>query len=441
MSITVIASTSKQGIAAATPNTTSAINTTGATIIEVSLAVNNGTTPTVSDSKSNTWVALTAIAGTNETTYKFYANCSASGKNGTSHTFSVSGANAFCPIAVVAYAGTNLIFGSQSAGAASGSTTALSTGSVTPPTSPALITSALGGAAARVGLAVAGGTLAIRETQVFSGGVSYALAIADEIQVVAAARNPAWSWTPASESAGLTAYYYEDVWPVPIEQARSAQLGFGTSGVLAFRRSVTAGNTIAVFWTTNATVTSTISDNQGNTYTQQAFIGNPTIAGGVTLWTATAGSSGALTVTVGVSGPGTGLSIGLVEIQTGYTYTTVQTATANNTGPAATANITTAGTGVVVGFMGERNGGAAYTDPSGWTLIGESSTAGINQPYSCAYITGAAGVYSPSWSFAGGTHAWAVVAASFEGPPTVGGVNNLQRSWRGIGRGVLGGAR
>ena len=48
--------------------TTTAINTTGASLLVLGIAVDGAATPTISDSKGNTWTALTAQSLTVNTT-------------------------------------------------------------------------------------------------------------------------------------------------------------------------------------------------------------------------------------------------------------------------------------------------------------------------------------------------------------------------------------
>lgn len=499
--ITRVVSTSKAGIGVTTPTTTTAIDTTGASLLEVSISYYNGGggVPVLTDSKNNVWNPLTGKANNaaGMTVKKFYAYCFVSGFNGPGHTFTVTGTPLYAPVAVCAYAGTNLTFASESTGGTASGVTSLNAGSVTPPVNGSLITTAIGAGNAPTGFVINGESLAIQQSVTGVGAVTFGLVVADEIQTTAAALNPLWNgWSPATDVAAVTATYYSAAVPplapirisqvpvetlsrqanapairitqVPVEtltptapalgiritqvaietlspggagavppvvQVRAQQFAFNTSFTLAFTTNVTAGNTLAVFATLNGGTLSTpsISDSRSNSYTRKAFDGDPTIPGGVWLWTATANATGSVTVTIAVSGAGTGVSIGLMEILTGYPFTSNAHA-AGNSATAATSNLTTLKTGVVVAMMGERNGGGAYVDPAGWTLVGETtSTSGVAQPYSFVYQIGAAGVYSPVWTWGGGARSWAVVAASFERPL----ITDAVRLWMGDGEGVV----
>ena len=257
MSISRIVSTSKDGIGSTNPNTSSSINTTGATLIEVTVSHDAGSTVTISDSKSNTWNLIYTLTGA-EKLSKFYAYTIGAGLTGSGHTFSVNGASAFCPLAVVAYSGTNLTYDSHSAGVSNNSTSTVSSGSLTPPASQALITSALAwnATATPTSLAVSGGGLAIQETQPWVSGQSYGLSVADEIQSSATARNAAWSWSGGGNGVTFEVSYYEAVVSplAPRLVALESFDGFGGDTTQFARK-----------WTRNSTTLST-SHPQAGTY-------------------------------------------------------------------------------------------------------------------------------------------------------------------------------
>ena len=118
--------------------TTSAINTTGAKILvaAVSTYVSSGT---ISDSKSNTWVPLTANgSGGNAVAQLFYV---VNPTVGTGHTFTSSGSYISASVAAFAGVATTSPFDEQTGSTGSGST--LATGNITPSNANSLIVSVM----------------------------------------------------------------------------------------------------------------------------------------------------------------------------------------------------------------------------------------------------------------------------------------------------------
>lgn len=195
--------------------TTAAIDTTGAKLIECTVAsYYEDPTVTITDSKSNVWTLnTTRIFSSIDRVQKFYCYCNETGKNGTVHTFTVSSpAGAIGCLAVLmvqAYtADGTLTFFSESAGAGGGGTS-LAIGNQTPPgTKTVLITAGLCNESTLVGLAISLG-LGIRNSLPYSVGNNMAGANADLIQATGAAINPVWSWTPFSNSVVCGACYVE----------------------------------------------------------------------------------------------------------------------------------------------------------------------------------------------------------------------------------------
>lgn len=206
MAITVVATTSKGGTAGST-TVSDPINTTGATLIEVTAVYYqpNGVA-SLTDSKGNTWTPLTPRNVSGMELRKWYANPLA-GQTGAGHTFTLTNAVA-CPIFVRAYAGNNLAFVGES-GTTTGTVTACSVGTVTPPASQGLVTTVLAWPSATSAQSVSGGGLAIFSQVAWVNAVTYGAAAADEIQATATARNPAWSWTTGATVDAVAAAYYE----------------------------------------------------------------------------------------------------------------------------------------------------------------------------------------------------------------------------------------
>src|SRR5437899_2522027 len=103
MAITLVAHTGQQ-----TPNgngfTTTAIDTSGATLLVVAVPSLFGATTSLSDSKSNSWTALTVQNAGGAVQQCWYAYDTS--KVGASHTFTISAANTFSSVFVAAFSGT-----------------------------------------------------------------------------------------------------------------------------------------------------------------------------------------------------------------------------------------------------------------------------------------------------------------------------------------------
>ena len=175
--------------------TTSAINTTGSTLLVLAIAYLGGVTMTVSDSKSNTWVARTEYAsgaGNGRIRLYYVANPTV----GSGHTFTFSGSSGFSSVAVAAF---NTVVAASpydvENGAGSASATSQQPGSITPTSSNELIVSGLeyvGSSAATIGSG-----MAVTDAQ--NGGANFSVALAWKAQTSAAAINPTWSTNNAAD--------------------------------------------------------------------------------------------------------------------------------------------------------------------------------------------------------------------------------------------------
>lgn len=200
-SIALISST-QVGSTNGTSVTTSGIDTTGATIIVINAVTLGGGTPT--DSKSNTWTALTAQTApvsTNRSQLFYAVNPTV----GTAHTFSLT---ATVPaLSVLAFSGvvTSLPFDVQN-GAAADTVTTLSTGSVTPSEDNEVVVSGLSiGGSLASDYVIDNGFTATTYIPVV-GGQHFGSGIAYKIQTTAAAVNPAWSGTSASFACTIASF-------------------------------------------------------------------------------------------------------------------------------------------------------------------------------------------------------------------------------------------
>lgn len=196
MAHTVAASAAGNGF------TTSAIDTTGADLIVISIGYYNGTnTATVSDSKGNTWTALTQRVTANNGAHRlFYC---ASPIVGTGHTFTLAGASTFGSMEVAAFSGAAVSPFVSEGGTTGASGTSLNTGSITPTENNSLvITGACIREVANLGDTFSiGSSFTISDGQVGIGSQNLGSSLAYKIQDAAGAENPAWSWENSDEVA------------------------------------------------------------------------------------------------------------------------------------------------------------------------------------------------------------------------------------------------
>lgn len=185
--------------------TTSAIDTTGADLLIVVVSSTHfGSNPTVSDSKGNTWTALTRYSDSGgDVSIKFFYAVAPS--VGSGHTFTASGASMYASMGVIGLVGGKQTspFDQQAGSAASG--TSLTPGSVTPTESDEIVLSAINVNPAST--ASADGGFSVIGYVSLVGGVSLGLAVAYLIQTSAAAANPTWSWTGSQTSIAANATF------------------------------------------------------------------------------------------------------------------------------------------------------------------------------------------------------------------------------------------
>jgi len=208
------------GGAATSSVTTAAIDTTGAVLIECTVASFFETAVVaLTDSKGNTWILnTTRIFSSIYRIQKFYCYCSEVGKNGSGHTFTFTSTagvvGSLAVLMVQAYAADGaLTFFSESAGA--GGSTPLAIGNQTPPaTQSALITAGLCNiSTTHAGLAISLG-LGILNSLPYNAGNNMGGASADLIQATGAALNPVWSLTTPSNVVVCGACYLENQYRV-----------------------------------------------------------------------------------------------------------------------------------------------------------------------------------------------------------------------------------
>lgn len=189
MAWSLIASASAQ-------NTTSGVDTTGADLIILSVGQSTSGSTTPSDSKSNTWTALTKSNGVSDGATRIYYCYNPT--VGTGHTFSAG--LSYTVVSFHAFSGSaSSPFDVENGnGTASGST--MPTGSITPSVDGELIIAALGMGNTTTGTTIDSsftGTVVTEAT----GYVTYGGGQAYFIQSTAGAINPAWSSATGFSSA------------------------------------------------------------------------------------------------------------------------------------------------------------------------------------------------------------------------------------------------
>jgi hypothetical protein len=166
-------------------------NTTGASLLILNIGwYALGTLSGVSDSKSNTWTALTLRTVSNSSCRIYYA------KNptvGTAHTFTVSGSNFYPGVVslILSGAGTVIPFDQESGSTGASPRTP---GSITPSYDNSILVSTWSCADSGAGsIAVDSGFTQVNLA--FSFGTQVATSLGYKIQTAKAAANPSWSWT------------------------------------------------------------------------------------------------------------------------------------------------------------------------------------------------------------------------------------------------------
>lgn len=184
-----------------------AIDTTGATLLVVAIGNYTGfsVTPTLSDSKGNTWSQLTAKTHGETRSVLYYC---ASPTVGSGHTFTIAGNSTYAAICVSAFSGAHSSpFDTENGSAWNG--TSAQPGSVTPSEDSALVVSGL----SLRGLYATGQSASINSGFTISDeslGVdlqSLHCALAYAIQTTATAVNPTWSWGTSDAFATTIAVF------------------------------------------------------------------------------------------------------------------------------------------------------------------------------------------------------------------------------------------
>lgn len=208
MAVALIANVQSAG--STTGAVTAAINTMGASLLvmHVNCYATNGASVVVSDSKGNSWTALTPQDGTGGDGNRSIIYYAANPIVGGSHTFTVgtSGAPIYAVMQVQAFSGivTASPFDVQN-GAAPAAATSMQPGSVTPATSGSLVVTGINNF--DTALATVNSGFAITDSALFASGMYYGGSMAYLVQGSAAAVNPIWGWTNSRRNAATIAVF------------------------------------------------------------------------------------------------------------------------------------------------------------------------------------------------------------------------------------------
>ncbi len=199
MAFSLISSVLKQSTNANT-TTSSAINTTGANLIVVSIAdYGVATAAVLSDSQGNTWTGLTARSTSGARVKIYYCY---NPTTSASHTFTATGTGIYVALSALAFSGSDATPFDVENGTTGASGTSKATGSVSPSLDNELIITSGGwsNAGQPTSLSINSG-FTISQQAVNVSGTAFGLGTAYLIQTTKGAVNPTWSWGSTSEHA------------------------------------------------------------------------------------------------------------------------------------------------------------------------------------------------------------------------------------------------
>ncbi len=191
LAITLIANT---GASSGDGNsvTTSSIDTSGANFLVVSGGFSTGTSPTISDNKSNSWTTTLTSRDSGGPKGQLYYVANAT--VGTGHTFTLSQGGSFPSLCVAAFSAvkTSSPF-DQETGANSTSATTLQAVAVDPSEDNCLII--YGSAHEDTGTVSIDSGMTITNQRALAGGAAYGSALAYKVQTTHASINAIWTFT------------------------------------------------------------------------------------------------------------------------------------------------------------------------------------------------------------------------------------------------------
>jgi hypothetical protein len=223
-----------------TSPTTSAIDTTGARFIVASVSI-NGTGSALSDSKGNTWTALTERVPSPGYPHNRLFYC-INPTVGAGHTFTGSG-GAEQSVAVIAFDDVVASFNAETGNSVASSPNTYQPGSQTPPANNALFICSLGHAFATVSI---NSSFAITDQVINGGGSNQGNGIAWKKQTTAAAENPTITLTGSDAYGGVStlASFLTTSGPT----VTTTTLPDGTQGISYSQTLAVSGGTGSITW-------------------------------------------------------------------------------------------------------------------------------------------------------------------------------------------------
>lgn len=180
--------------------TTSSIDTTGANFAVIAVCWYDAVTasPTISDSNSNTWTALTRTE-TNDTGVRFYYT--QGGTFGTGHTFTASGTSTYAAIFVQAWSTVaSTPFDVENGGTAFVTTT-IQPGSVTPSQANTIVITATADNDSGLVPSSINSSFTISDTVAVNTGTNVGGGMAYKVLTAASAQNPTWTYSGSFNDA------------------------------------------------------------------------------------------------------------------------------------------------------------------------------------------------------------------------------------------------
>ncbi len=378
----------------------------------------------ISDSRGNAWSPLVRNHGS---TYAglFWAIAKDSG----ACTVTVTGSTFFPGLGVAEFnpgSGKVAIYdGSGGNDFGAGGTTTPSTASITL-TATDLVVGAIGSDANPTITAGTGYTSAFTSA---GGAGAEATSLIYFLNDSAGTAAPAWTLSVARQCSlvGIAFKAVTATWSLIQNTGSISANGSGvTTYSQAFGSSVTAGNLLAVgagIFDAGASATFGCTDTQSNTYTAvKSRAANGTCYG--VLFTATAGSSGANTVTVTATAGGAtffpGLGVAEFNPGSGATISADGTATGTSTGAAsvATSAITISSTDLILGAIG-CDGNMTATPATGYFTAYRSTGGAGAEATSLIYrLDDSDATATPTWTLDATSHSVAMAGAAFKSTPS-----------------------
>lgn len=368
MAIALVAHASSVG---SNGTTTSAINTTGASLLVAFVGFVFNNAAVISDSYGNTWTPLTFHLGVNNcTTQIFYVQ---NPTVGTGHTFSETGTSTYPALSVAAFSGTatSSVFDVQNGTNPVGATT-FQPGSVTPSQNNSLIVTGFDndqGSSAQDTTINSGFT--ITDQNGYGFGVNEGGGLAYLVQTTAAPVNPTWTMSTAALGAGSAIAVFKPAAGSPGALTGSASATSTATGTLAGRGALTG----------SASATSSASG---------ALIGKEPITGAASAVSAATGSltgKGALSASASATSVATGTLTGKGALTGTAGGTSAAAGTLTGVGAlTGSASATSSASGTLGGGAPGLSGSASATSAASGTLTGKGALVG-----SASATSGAAG--------------------------------------------------